>query len=185
MQLMAKRAAPNAFWAELLRQLEARGWSQAKLARELGVHTTTVNRWQTGAPSLDNLRQLSELLKVPLSTWDGASGPVLRAAQQAGLPSEGAVQLAQATLEAFLRARGHMAGTSHAPGASPSKGVTTMTGADGGLLESRVWQSLTREQQMGLALLVQGRDVEDWRIRAALSVLGLDDPSGVHVVTKP
>ena len=51
---------------ELLADLEAKGWSQAALARELGVHWNTIWRWRNGlqspANSVSVVRQLRELL---------------------------------------------------------------------------------------------------------------------------
>jgi putative transcriptional regulator len=45
-----------------------RGWSQAQLAKRLGVPRERLGKWERGlnAPSLDDLSALSEVLEVPL-----------------------------------------------------------------------------------------------------------------------
>jgi putative transcriptional regulator len=45
-----------------------RGWSQAELARRLGVPRERLGKWERGvnAPSLEDLAALSEVLEVPL-----------------------------------------------------------------------------------------------------------------------
>jgi transcriptional regulator with XRE-family HTH domain len=45
-----------------------RGWTQAELARRLGVPRERLGKWERGlnAPSLEDLAALSEVLEVPL-----------------------------------------------------------------------------------------------------------------------
>jgi len=54
----------------IVRTRQRRGWSQAGLARRLGVSRERLSKWERGlhAPSLDDLELLSEVLEVPL--WD-------------------------------------------------------------------------------------------------------------------
>lgn len=47
-----------------------------------------------------------------------------------------------------------------------------------GLMDSVVWIGLTREQQAGLALLLDGRQVDEWRLQAALELLFGPSPTG-------
>lgn len=50
---------------------ERRGWSQAELARRLGLTQTAVSYWEAGkrSPGVDDLFALSEALEVPIETF--------------------------------------------------------------------------------------------------------------------
>lgn len=55
----------------LKKVLRERGWSQGKLARELGTSSGVVNRWIKGGqrPSLPFALRIEELLGVKASSW--------------------------------------------------------------------------------------------------------------------
>ncbi|MFP5289325.1 MAG: helix-turn-helix transcriptional regulator [Thermoanaerobaculia bacterium] len=52
----------------IIRTRIRRGWTQAELARRLGVPRERLGKWERGlnAPSLEDLAALSEVLEVPL-----------------------------------------------------------------------------------------------------------------------
>ena len=46
--------------------MQRAGKSQADLAREIGVPSSTVSRWRVQAPQPDNLRRIAEVLDIPV-----------------------------------------------------------------------------------------------------------------------
>ncbi len=59
---------PPTFWDYFQAQLRRRKMTQADVAREIGVPSSTVSRWQHQAPSPENLRRLAPVLRVPVVT---------------------------------------------------------------------------------------------------------------------
>lgn len=57
---------------------EAHGWTQERLANELGTTQQTVQRWETGAvdPKISKVVAMSELLGVTVSYLLGTDAPV-------------------------------------------------------------------------------------------------------------
>ena len=58
--------------AEILRaHLDERGWSQARLGKEITVSTAVVSRWLSGdrSPSLEMACRIEAALGIPVATW--------------------------------------------------------------------------------------------------------------------
>lgn len=71
---MPRRAkeVPQGTGLDLLRaELEKRGWTQGRLARELGVDSGVVNRWVKGTrtPDLTGAVALQKKLGIPVVAW--------------------------------------------------------------------------------------------------------------------
>lgn len=62
---------PDSAREQARRALADKGWTQRRLARELGVSRGTVSRWLSGArtPSLRMAVRVHELLGVPEDAW--------------------------------------------------------------------------------------------------------------------
>ncbi len=54
------------WWIFLTQQMKRRRLSQADVARELGIPSSTVSRWRTQAPSPAMLRKLAPVLRLPV-----------------------------------------------------------------------------------------------------------------------
>lgn len=68
--VQAQRLRRSAMTPDDLRRFrDQRGWSQAELARRLGVHFTTVSRWEAGN------RTIPELAAKALRTLDNGKSP--------------------------------------------------------------------------------------------------------------
>ena len=64
-------AAQKAYVARLNEALEAKGWTQYRLAQELDVSKQVVNAWCRGKarPKLEAIVRISELLSMRLDQW--------------------------------------------------------------------------------------------------------------------
>lgn len=56
----------SGWWDYFTRRAKKRGLSQADVARELGIPSSTVSRWRTHAPSPEILRRLAPILRQPV-----------------------------------------------------------------------------------------------------------------------
>lgn len=63
---------------------KAHGFSQEKLAEQLGVSRQTISRWEVGefSPSMKNLKVLSDLYQVPVEVFFQETAPVQEAAPE-------------------------------------------------------------------------------------------------------
>jgi transcriptional regulator with XRE-family HTH domain len=63
----SKGALRKKLGAQIVKVRKRRGWSQADLARRLGVQRERLGTWERGrtAPGLEDLALLSEVLEVP------------------------------------------------------------------------------------------------------------------------
>ncbi|MDR7278897.1 helix-turn-helix domain-containing protein [Catenuloplanes atrovinosus] len=78
---MSDGADGKTSWAEYIRNATKRpGWSAARLAREAGVHRSTIFRWINGAGgsvAVDNVRRIAEALGDHPSVAIRAAGNML------------------------------------------------------------------------------------------------------------
>jgi ribosome-binding protein aMBF1 (putative translation factor) len=73
-----------------LAALEARGWSQSDLSRELGVAPAIVSRWATAdrVPALANALELQKLLGIDPALWQDEVPPDAEPAANDDAPPE-------------------------------------------------------------------------------------------------
>lgn len=64
---MARKEAATGWWEWLNSQLDHRGWDASTLADAIGVSPSTISRWHYTQPSVDNLRAVARVLRVPLA----------------------------------------------------------------------------------------------------------------------
>jgi transcriptional regulator with XRE-family HTH domain len=81
--------------------MQQRGWSQAQLARSVGVADTQVSRWRRGqvVPTLAYLQRLADTFGVERAALDRLVGLPVAEARPGGEPSEPATE---AELQAHL-----------------------------------------------------------------------------------
>ena len=87
-------------WAAFLADMTTRpGWTQLRLARESGIHRTTITRWLAGKGGLtiDSVRKVAKALDVDMRVAMAAAGdlvedteqdPTIRMIRDAALPPE-------------------------------------------------------------------------------------------------
>jgi transcriptional regulator with XRE-family HTH domain len=170
---MSKNATDNGFLARLDALLDERGWNRAKLAKLTGISESTVSRWRSNAPKSDNLQAVADALGISMDDLTGRTSPRAESvfttvASELGLDPGALNERAVAALRTFLRetSPARVTQAKHTRYAGPHTG-----GRMPDVLGSEVWNGLTVEQQAGLALLLGGRRVEQWRIVAALELL--------------
>lgn len=165
--------------------------TQAELSRRTGIATTTINRWKEKEASPDSLHRVASALGISIDELLGrrsAANPpqssrIATVAAELGLDQGALDAHAVAALNRLLRVIADTSGTNLPHTMYPTRGGV---GGMANLIESKTWNSLTRDQQAGLALLVDGREVEQWRIQAALELLfagGVEPGGGGERVT--
>ncbi len=152
--------------------LAARGVTKAELARRTEINPATITRWREKAPTAESLTKVANVLGCTLEELTGRATPhvpvrTVEVARDFGLDPGALNERAVAALRTFLRA---ISATQITP-AGASSYPAKVGGHMPGMAESLVWNSLTTEQQAGLALLLDGREVEEWRMIAALELL--------------
>jgi transcriptional regulator with XRE-family HTH domain len=178
---MPKNATDNDLLARIDALLEERGWNRARLARESGVAQSTIGRWADNEPKSDSLRAVAEALGCTIDELAGRATPrgdthLASVARDFGLSASALNERAVSALRTFLR---EISPTQVTSSRQPSYAAPSTGGKMPDVVDSAVWNALTTEQQAGLALLLGGRQVEQWRIVAALELLfASPGPSG-------
>lgn len=163
-----EKTETTAFWKKFLVLLAKREWNQRDFSRVTGIPPQTVQRWKKAPPGAPLLRKTARTFGVSAdelmddSDQERAQSRKLRLVSDLGTSEE---TLGKAR-EALRRLQNNR--TSY-PSSSP-RGIR-MDESFGELLTSTIARALTKDQLLGLALLIDGEDVEPWRVRAALELI--------------